>query len=404
MQQTMIEKVIANHSEDEVRPGSIVWLGLDVRSARDFGGANVVKNLEKWYPGEGVDDVGKTFFTFDCVVPANNIPYANNQHICRMFARKEGIELNDVDAGIGTVVGTDSHLNIMGAIGAFGQGMGDQDIAFGFRTGKTWFEVPETMRLNYHGALPEGASAKDITLFTVGKLTTKGALGRSVEPYGQAIDKLSLAGRITLASMGTEMGAIILMIPPSQQIIDYCKQRSGKDFDAAHADEGASYCKSIDIDIDGLKPQIAQPYKPDNVTAVEDVDRDVDSVFIGSCTNGTYDDISRVARLVKGKKVHPRVMAKVVPATKEVYRRLLKEGHVETLFDAGFIISSPGCGGCASGQIGMTGEHEVQVSTSNRNFRGKQGKGDTYLAGPETAAASSILGKISSIYDLEGSA
>ncbi len=414
MPQTMIERIISNHSGDEVASGSIVWMELDVRSARDFGGANVVKNLEKWYPGEGVDDVSKTFFTFDCCVPANNIPYANNQHICRQFARKQGIELNDVDAGIGshvmiekgiafpgsTVVGTDSHLNIMGAIGAFGQGMGDQDIAFGFRTGKTWFEVPETMRVNITGALPGNASAKDLTLHLVGKLGSKGALGRSVEIYGEVIDDLALPGRITLASMGTEMGAIILLIPPSHDILNYCSERSGKRFDAVLADADAGYCQDIDIDIAGLKPQIARPYKPDNVAAVEDVDREIDSVFIGSCTNGTYDDIARVAQLVRGKKVSSRVMAKVVPATKEVYGRLLKDGYVEVLFDAGFIVSNPGCGGCASGQIGMTGEGEVQVSTSNRNFRGKQGKGDTYLASPETAAASAILGKIASIDDL----
>jgi len=226
---TIIEKIIQAHSQEPVEPGKIVWMDLDVRTARDFAGANVVQNFRDYYGDTPLDDASKTFFTFDCVVPANTIPYANNQHICRLWAREKGIKVYDVDAGIGshvaieeglavpgcTFVGTDSHLNILGAIGAFGQGMGDQDIAFAFKTGKTWFEVPPTMRVVIEGAVVYPCTARDLTLAVLGQLGSSGALGRAVEFYGPAIDALGLAGRITLASQLTEMGGIIGFIPPS---------------------------------------------------------------------------------------------------------------------------------------------------------------------------------------------
>jgi len=418
MPMTMIEKIIAAHSKEVVAPGRIVWMDLDIRSARDFGGANVVKNFDENYPGEKVHDASKTFFTFDCNVPANNIPYANNQQISRVFARKQGIKVFDVDRGIGshvdieeglalpgtTVVGTDSHLNIMGAIGAFGQGMGDQDIAFAFRAGKTWFEVPESMRVEIKGTPPKDVTAKDITLALNGKLGASGALGKSMEIYGPAIDKMGLPGRITLASMATEMGAIISLIPPNKAVLDYCTKkakRSGRPFKACYADKGAAYTETIELDISDLRPKISKPPKPENVADVASVgDVTVDSVFIGSCTNGTYEDMLEVVKLAKGRKVAEGVMAKVQPATKGTYSRLLKEGKIKALYDAGFIIINPGCGGCASGQVGMTGKGEVQVTTGNRNFAGKQGDGLTYLASPATAAASAILGRISTANQL----
>ena len=387
-----------------------MWIGITVRSARDFGGANVVKNFRKYYPGENVDDSNMTYFTFDCNVPANTIPYANNQQICRNFAKEQSIKLYDVDAGIGshviieegmgypgsTVVGTDSHLNIMGAVGAFGQGMGDQDIAFVFKTGKTWFEVPSSIVVNVHGELPATCSAKDLTLAIIGKLGTKSALGKAIEFRGPAIDKLTLAGRITLASMATEMGAIIGLIVPNQEVLEHF----GKT-ETLLPDPDAKYEEVIDIDISNLKPQIAKPPRPDNVVDVEELaGTEIHSVFIGSCTNGTYEDLVTVANLVKGRKVKEGIVATLVPATMKTWKRLLQEGHINTLIDAGFVVSNPGCGGCASGQIGMTGEGQIHVSTSNRNFAGKQGAGLTHLASPETAAASAILGRIATKEEL----
>jgi 3-isopropylmalate/(R)-2-methylmalate dehydratase large subunit len=410
MGKTIIEKIIQAHAKEPVGAGKVVWMGLDARTARDFGGANVVKNYQRHYGDDAVDDPAKTFFTFDLVTPANNIPYAINQQICRDWARTQGVKVYDVDMGIGshvaierglawpgsTFVGTDSHLNILGAIGAFGQGMGDQDIAFAFKAGKTWFEVPGTMKVTIVGDLPASCTAKDLTLACVGRLGASGALGQAVEFYGPAVEALDLAGRITLASMMTEMGGIIGLIPPSEEVLAYCRQRTGNPaLKAIEADGDAAYTAEIEIDVSDLEPVVAQPPKPDSVVPVREVaGTRVDSVFIGSCTNGRFEDFEAAARVVAGKRLAEGMVASAVPATRQVYEQMLGSGVLQTLFDAGFIISNPGCGGCASGHIGMVGEGQVQVSTSNRNFAGKQGPGHNYLASPVVAAWAALHGEI----------
>ncbi len=413
MPQTIIEKIISAHSSSDPKPGDIVWMDIDYRSARDFGGANVVGNLKKNYSDDPVGDVSKTYFTFDTNAPANTIGYADNQHICRCFARENDIKVFDVDRGIGTHtaieeglvwpgatgVGTDSHFNIMGAIGAFGQGMGDQDIAFIFKAGKTWFEVPPTMKVIFKGKLPGNCTPRDLTLKLVGTLGSAGALGRAVEIEGAAVNALNLSGRITLASMATETGAISYFIYPSMEVIEYCEQRSGKSgIKPFIADDGADYVDTIEIGISNLEPMIACPPSPDNVVPVREVaGRKIDSVFIGSCTNGRIEDIRAVADVLRGNRIASGVMLKIVPATREVYRQMLAEDLLNDLFNAGAIITGAGCGGCASGQVGMTGKGEVQLSTSNRNFAGKQGAGETYLCSPVTAALSALQGEIAGL-------
>ncbi|MCD6512878.1 MAG: 3-isopropylmalate dehydratase large subunit [Thermoplasmata archaeon] len=408
---TIIEKIFASHTEDKVEVGETIWLKIDVRTARDFGGAQVVKNLEENYEGDYIDDASKTFFTFDTNAPAKTIGYANNQQICRIFARKHGIKVYDVDSGIGshvlmeegiihtgkTAVGTDSHYNIVGAIGAFGQGMGDVDIAFVFKTGKTWFEVPPTIKVNFTG-MPEGMwSAKDLALFTI-KALGKRALGKAIEFYGEILDKMSVDARITLASMVTEMGGIIGFIPPNDEVIKWMEKNAGVKISPVYADEDATYEKEIDIDVSNLQPMIALPGSPSNVVPVSHVEgKAIDSVFIGSCTNGRYEDMKVTCKILEGRKVHENVMLKVVPTTRRIWKQILEEGMIKKMFDAGAIISNPGCAGCAAGQIGMTGEHEVQLSTANRNFKGKQGLGDTYLCSPQTAAASAVAGYITEV-------
>jgi 3-isopropylmalate/(R)-2-methylmalate dehydratase large subunit len=421
MGMTVIEKIIAGHADrPEVRPGEIVWMGIDVRTARDFGGANVVGHLARHYPERPVADPARTAFTFDCVVPANTIPYAENQHVCRTFARKHGVALFDVDAGIGshvlieqgialpggTVVGTDSHLNLLGAIGCFGQGMGDADIAFTFATGRTWFEVPATIRVDVVGELALPATAKDLALAIVGRLGSGGALGEAVEITGPAVERLGLAERITLCSMATEMGAISAFVRPSAEVLRVVARRAGAAGRGAaaagvEADPDAVYRRVEVVDVSGLGPMVSLPGSPAEVRPISEVaGTRVDSVFIGSCTNGRLRDFVDAASLLGGarrrapRRVAEGVMAKAVPATREVFTAMLEGGLVRTLHDAGFIVSHSGCGGCASGQIGMTGKGEVQVSTSNRNFRGKQGAGETYLASPLVAAASALAGRL----------
>lgn len=412
MGETIIEKLIGRHCGKSVRPGDVVWMDLDVRSARDFGGANVVENYRREYGVDPIPSVESVFFTFDCVVPANNKAYANNQQICRVFARERDIALFDVDAGIGshvlvekgkvvpgcTLVGTDSHLNIVGAIGAFGQGMGDVDIAYAFRSGRTWFEVPPSMKVTVTGRYEFPTTAKDVVLALVGKLGSSGALGMAMEITGDAVEGMTVTERITIASMATEMGAIAAFFVPNQEVISYCQDRSGSGaIEVVEADPDADYECEVVLDVQDLPPLIAVPHSPANVRPVSEVAPErVDSVFFGSCTNGRLDDFAAAARILSTHPVASHVMAKAVPATREVFGELMTGGVLGDLFESGVIISNPGCGGCASGQIGMTGAGEVQVSTSNRNFKGKQGAGRTYLASPVTAAACAAAGTIMS--------
>jgi len=406
---TVIEKIIAAHSGDDVHPGATVWLELDVRAARDFGGANVVKNFERHYAGEEVADAAKTFFTFDCVVPAKDIPYATNQHLCREFAARQHIKVFDVDAGIGshvlmeeglarpggTVVNTDSHMNIVGAIGCLGQGMGDADIAFAFRTGRTWLEVPPSVKVVLKGKYEWPTTAKDLALALLREFGSSSLLGRALELYGPAVEALSLEGRITVASMATELGAIAIFIPPDEEVLAWCGGAAGEGVAAVYADDDASYEAAYEVDVDGLEPLVACPPSPANVKPVaEAAGKEITSAFFGSCTNGRLEDFRAVARVMSERPVAPGVVAYAVPATRRIYGAMLAEGLATELFSEGFILSNAGCGGCAQGQIGMTGAREVQVSTSNRNFPGKQGAGETYLCSPATAAASALRGRI----------
>ncbi|MCD6119926.1 homoaconitate hydratase family protein [bacterium] len=413
---TVIEKIVSAHCEDDAVAGQIVWVKLDVVSARDFGGANVVKNFEAYYSGESVGDPTRTIFTFDCNVPANTIGYADNQHRCRLFARSRGIKVYDVDAGIGNhvmieegrampgdiVIGTDSHLNLLGAIGCFGQGMGDIDVAYGFKHTRTWFEVPQSAKITLTGDVPENTSAKDLALFLVGKLGASGLLGISAEISGAAIDAMALSERITLASMATEMGAISIFLQPTESLLNELEQLSGKSFDKSklallEPDKNAAYAVEFEFDISRLSPMIACPPKPDNVKPVGEVAFEkipVDSVLVGSCTGGRTEDFFEFASVIEKYGLAEGVMAKIAPATRRVYNEIIKNGTIAALANAGVIIINQGCAGCAAGQVGMTGEGEIQVTTGNRNFTGKQGKGNTYLASARTAGFSAARGYI----------
>ncbi len=416
MGKTVIEKIIQDHTKEEIKPGNTIWMDLDIRSARDFGGPNVVKNYKKKYRDAPVTDRKKTYFTFDLCVPPSSLKYADNQQICREFARKQGIEVFDIDRGIGshvlmeeglahsgaTVVGTDSHMNILGAVGSFGQGMGDVDITFAFKTGKTWFEVPHTVKVLVKGNFTSPTTAKDLTLYILKKLGTKKAALKAVEFYGEAVRNLTLSGRITLCSMVTEMAGIIGFVPEfGDSIRTEIENLSGAKFSPHKADKDCSYSDMLEIDVSGLPPQAAVPFSPDRVRDVSKLKGvKIDSGFIGSCTNGRTEDLALASQILKGKKIKEGVTLKVVPATKRVYEEILARGILEDLFRSGAIISNPGCGGCAEGHIGLTGEGEVQISTGNRNFAGKQGKGRTYLASPAVVAASCLLGHIASPKDL----
>ncbi|MBM3403725.1 MAG: 3-isopropylmalate dehydratase large subunit [Bacteroidetes bacterium] len=410
----IIEKIIAAHSDQAVvKPNDIVDVLIDARVARDFGGANVVKNLLD--NGLQVHDPSKTFFTFDCNPGGSDQKYAANQQYCRQFARNNNIRIYDVDAGIGThlaidkglaypgstFVSTDSHANILGAIGSFGQGMGDQDIAAAWANGKVWFKAPPSVRINLNGKRPANVTAKDIALNLLSIFGANKLLGYSVEFYGEEVDRLTLDERITVSSMGTEMGAIILFFPPTQAILDKLKKKTGKAYQPITADNDAVYEKSFDIDLSAFVPMVAKPGHPHDDASVDSVKKTkIDSAFIGSCTNGRMEDLRQAATILKGKKVAPGVVLKIVPATDEIWNQALAEGLIQIFKDAGAMVSNSGCAGCAAGQVGQNGPGEVTISTGNRNFEGKQGKGFVYLASPATVAASAVAGYITTPDDI----
>ncbi len=408
MGMTITEKIIAAHSKYEtVRPGDIVDITIDARAARDFGGANVVKNLNDF--GLKVEDPEKTLFTFDCNPTGSDQKYAVNQHICRQYARSNGIRVYDINAGIGThllieegyvwpgatAISTDSHANILGAVGAFGQGMGDMDIAAAWNSGRVWFKVPASVKLTLSGSLPEGVTAKDVILNLLRIYGANTLLGHSIELYGEATDRMTLDERITIASMATEMGAIIILFPPTGEIIEYCRARARSPFEPVYADMDAQYALTADIDVATFVPMVSRPGEPHDTVGVKELPvTRIDSAFIGSCTNGRLEDMRITASILKGKKVAPGVVLKIVPSTDAVWMQCLEEGLLEIFKNAGALVSNAGCAGCAAGQVGQNGKGEVTISTGNRNFPGKQGQGSVFLASPAVVASSAVAGYI----------
>jgi len=408
MKMTLIEKIIARHSNmDFVKPGDIVDVEIDARVARDFGGPNVVKNMHD--NNLRVKDPEKTFFTFDTNPTGSDQKYAANQQICRVYARENGLKVYDINSGIGThllmeqgivppggtTISTDSHANILGAIGAFGQGMGDRDIAAAWSKGSVWFKVPGSVRLTLKGKMPANVTAKDIVLNLLAEFGANKLLGLSVELYGDAIDRLSLDDRITISSMATEMGAIIIFITPNEEIRNYCSEKAGKEIEVVYADKDAVYKQEIELDASKFVPRVSLPGKPHDTIELNSLKRvKIDSAFVGSCTNGRIEDMREVARVLEGKKVAPGVVLKIVPATGSIWDQCLEEGLIKIFRDAGALVSNAGCAGCAAGQVGQNGPGEITISTGNRNFPGKQGRGEVYLSSPGTVAASALAGYI----------
>lgn len=405
---TLLEKILAAHSKHEVvHPGEIIDISIDCRVARDFGGANVVKNLNEF--GLSIEDPHKTMFTFDCNPTGSDQKYAVNQHICRLFAREQGIKVYDIDSGIGThllidegyiypgttAVSTDSHANILGAVGAFGQGMGDMDIAAAWHNGKVWFKIPPSVRIKLAGNVPSGVSAKDIILNLLKLFGANSLLGYSIEMCGEVSEKLSLDERITISSMATEMGAIIILFPPSESVIEYCSQQSGREFKLFIADTDAHYEKEFTVDAGTFEAMVSRPGEPHDTVPVKSVHGiKIDSAFVGSCTNGRISDMRIVASILKSRKIAPGVVLKIVPSTDKIWKQCLDEGLIDIFKKAGALVSNAGCAGCAAGQVGQNGPGEITISTGNRNFPGKQGKGSVYLASPEVVVASAIAGYI----------
>lgn len=407
---TIIEKIFSKASGSDVKPGDYIWADLNLVAMRDFGGPNVIGEYENCYGNHPVFDPQKVAITFDLHIPARNEKVAQNQKTLRDFARRQGARLFDVNTGVGqhvllesglvrpgdVIVGTDSHMNLLGAVGAAGFGMGTTDIAGAMYKGKLWFRVPQTIGIKVKGDFKEHVTAKDLILSIVKNLGTSGALNKAIEFTGVTIQKMNLAERITVASMVTEMSGDVGFILPDQRVVDYISSRTGEGVASLDMDVSAEYERVYEFIVDDLEPQIACPHAPDNVKDVKDVaGKKVDQVFIGSCTNGRLEDLEVAAQFLKGRTIKNGIRLIIVPATMETAKAAVRSGLYEIFLASGAVVTNPGCALCTTGHPGILAQDEVMVSTSNRNFVGKLGKGaEVYIASPATAAATALNGEI----------
>ncbi|MGB2770422.1 MAG: aconitase/3-isopropylmalate dehydratase large subunit family protein [Candidatus Zixiibacteriota bacterium] len=409
---TIIEKILSRASDKDVSANDRVWAEVDLAVIRDFGGPNAVLEFDKFTNKGKVKDPDKIALTFDYQAPAKDMKVAQNQVLCREFAKRQKIKnLFDVNWGIGqhvllergmikpgsVVVGTDSHMNLLGSVGSFASGVGNTDIVAAWHSGKLWFRVPETIKVIFKGKYKEPVSAKDLTLKFVKEIGTDKPNYRSLELTGDPIDNLSLAGRLTLASMLTEINAKIGFIEPNSEPLEFLRQRCGDELEIVTSDENAIFTEEVEINVDKLTPQIACPHTPDNVKPVEEVEgTPFNEGFIGSCTNGRLEDFKAAAKILKkAGKIHPEVRLIIVPATREVAMAMLEAGLYQIFMGVGAMVANPGCSLCTAGHHGVLGKGDVLLSTSNRNFLGKLGKGgEVYLCSPATVAASAVEGKI----------
>lgn len=405
---TISEKILSRASGRTVHSDDFVIADIDYAMAHDGTSVLAVRAFKEMGVKK-VWDPERIIIPFDHIVPANNETAAKLQRDIREWIKEQGItNFSDVGGGIchhvlpergfalpgKLIIGADSHSCTYGAFGAFATGVGATDMAEIFASGKLWLRVPRTIRININGELPEGVSAKDLTLHVIKNVGADGANYKAIEYYGDAISNLSMAGRITLCNMSIEMGAKTGIVPPDRKTFEYLKGKEAEEYTAVYADGDAEYSEEYNLNVDGLVPQVAEPHEVDNVSPVTDVaGTPVDQVFIGSCTNGRYEDLEAVARILKGKKVRARTI--VLPASRSVLIKATESGIIATLLKAGVMISPPGCGPCLGSHMGVICEGETCLSTSNRNFKGRMGTGGLiYLSSPETAAASALSGEI----------
>ena len=412
MAMTMAEKILAKASgSKESEAGEIIMANIDVAMTHDLTGPLSVESFEK-IGVQKVWDPEKIVIVFDHQVPADSIDAANNHMIMRKFVERQGVKnFYDVREGVchqvlpekghvvpgEVVVGTDSHTCTHGALGAFATGIGSTDMAMVFATGKLWFKVPETIKFDITGKLQDNVFAKDIVLDIIGKIGADGATYKACEFGGETTRNMNISDRMVLCNMAIEMGGKTGMVEPDQKTINYLKGRSNKPYEIVKTDNEASSLEIMQIGVNELEPQIACPHNVDNVKPVSEVEgTHIDQVFLGSCTNGRLSDLRTAAKIIKGKDVSKTVRMLVIPASREVYTKAMDEGLLRTFVDSGALVCNPCCGPCLGGHIGLVGPGEVSLSTSNRNFKGRQGspEAEVYLSSAAVAAASAITGKI----------
>jgi 3-isopropylmalate/(R)-2-methylmalate dehydratase large subunit len=410
MGKTVSEKILSRASGKDVYAGGIVVAGIDAAMMHD-GMAQLVMEAFKEMGGKHLWDPSRVAVVIDHVAPSAYESFSKVHKAMREFAIGNNARLYEVGSGVchqlmiesglvfpgGLVVGSDSHTCTYGALGAFATGIGSTEMAAVFLSGKLWFKVPETMRILVEGELPPTVFPKDVVLKIVGTVKADGATYKAIEFGGPFIRSLSIEGRLTLTNMAVEMGAKTGIVEPDEETYRFLKALGIERGIDVRSDEDARFCETLRFDVSDLEPQVACPHQVDNVRPVKEVEgREVDQVFIGSCTNGRLSDLRVAAEILRGRKVKRGVRVIVVPASRKVYLEALKEGLIEIFLDSGCAVCNPGCGPCAGGHQGILAAGERCISTSNRNFKARMGSGEAeiYLGSPATAAASAVNGEI----------
>ena len=412
MGMTMTEKILAAHAGcEKVEPGQLIRAKVDFLLANDITGPQAIPEFEKI--GRPVFDPDKIALIPDHFIPNKDIKSAEQAKALRDFARQHNIthyvevgrmgiehvllpEMGWVRPGE-VIIGADSHTCTYGAIGAFATGVGGTDLGASMATGDTWFKVPSTIKVELTGSLPEWVSGKDVILTLIGRIGVDGARYQALEFTGPGVAALSMADRFTISNMAIEAGGKNGIFPVDEKTVEYLKARTDHPYTVYTADPDAVYAREVKIDLSTLRPVVALPHLPENVKAVADLpETRIDQAVIGSCTNGRIDDLEQAAKIIAGRKIHPAVRAIIIPGTQEVYMEAMKRGFIAQFIEAGAVVSTPTCGPCLGGYMGILAAGERCVSTTNRNFRGRMGHVDSevYLASPVVAAASAILGRI----------
>ena len=413
MGMTMTQKILAAHAGlAEVKAGQLIEAELDLVLGNDITSPVAINEMKKMNR-QTVFDKDKIALVMDHFIPNKDIKSAENCKCCREFAcRHEISNYFDVgDMGIehallpekglvvagDAVIGADSHTCTYGALGAFSTGVGSTDMAAGMVTGKAWFKVPSAIRFELVGKPAKWVSGKDVILHIIGMIGVDGALYRSMEFTGEGIKNLSMDDRFTICNMAIEAGGKNGIFPVDETALQYMKEHSKREFTVYEADEDAEYDETYVIDLSRLKPTVSFPHLPSNTRTIDQVGEvKIDQAVIGSCTNGRIDDIRAAAEILKGKKVAKGVRCIVIPATQAIYLQAMREGLLEIFIEAGAVVSTPTCGPCLGGYMGILAAGERCISTTNRNFVGRMGHVDSevYLASPAVAAASAVAGKI----------
>ncbi len=415
------EKILANASgKKAVHPGEIVDANVDMIMVHDLTGPLAVEAFKKIGTPK-VWDNKKVVVILDHQVPAESVKAAELHKTMRQFAKDQNLTFYDVGRGGichqvmpekghvnpgEVIVGADSHTCTYGAFGAFATGIGSTEAAAVFATGKIWFKVPPTIKIDVKGNFQKNVTPKDLILAIIGKLGVDGAIYRATEFTGPTIKSMSIAGRMTICNMAVEMGAKNGIIAPDETTRKFLVDRvkALQDFKSLQSDKDATYEKTVEFDVSKMPSQVACPSSVDNVKPASEIGTiPIEQAFIGSCTNGRLEDLQVAAQILKGRKVKDGVRALVIPASQEVYRQAMREGLLEIFTDAGAIVCGSACGPCLGGHIGLLAAGETCVSSSNRNFIGRMGstQSNVYLASPATVAASAVTGKITDPAELE---